>query len=175
MPLTNLKVPNASADVVAIFDKNFNQVFENARPIKAMVNEDSKVMEHPIETGSVITDRQVFLPVAIELSMILTPDSYRDTYQQIKQLWRRGEILTVQTRTDTYFNMLIQKPPHDEDPELFDVIALALSLKEAQFVTAQYGTLPASKVANKTDASTVQKGQQNTTDDNPSILYGWWG
>lgn len=176
MPLTDLRLPNASADVVAVFDKNFNQVFVNARPIKAMISEQAKVMEHPIETGAVITDHRIIQPVEIELSLILIASDYRNVYQQIKQLYRAGEILTVQTRTDTYQNMLIQKLPHDEDPEMFDVVALALGLKEAQFVTAQFGTLPASKVRDATDASTTQKGQQTTkTDPNPSILYNTFG
>ena len=170
MPLLNVKVPNASADVVAIFDENFNQVFENGRPIKAMVNEDSKVMEHPVETGATITDHSIILPVEIELSLILDSENYRNTYQQIKTLFKSRKLLTVQTKTDSYRNMLIQKIPHDEDPELFDVIAIAVSLKEVLFVTAQFGTLPASKVANKSNASTVQKGEQQAKTASPSLL-----
>lgn len=170
MPLNNVNVPNASADVVAVFDNNFNQVFVNGRPIKAMVNEDSKVMEHPVETGATITDHSIILPVEIELSLILKKEEYRNTYQQIKRLFKERTLLTVQTKTDSYQNMLIQKIPHDEDPELFDVIALAISLKEVQFVTAIFGTLPASKVANKANASTVDKGEQQPKTATPSII-----
>lgn len=175
MALTDVLIPNSSADVVAVFDADFNQVFSTARPIKAMVNEESKVMMHPLEDGATIADHQVFLGTTIELSMMLSKYDYRSVYQQIKQIYRASTILTVQTRTDSYTNMIIQKMPHDEDPELFDVIALAVRLEEAQFITPQYGSLPPSKVANAGDSSTVNKGSQQTsetTDPAPSILYG---
>lgn len=171
MPLTNVKIPNASADVVAVFDQNFNQVLTLARPIKAALRETSQVMKHPVETGVVITEHMIIDPIGIELSMVLVSTDYRNTYQQIKQLFKAGALLTVQTKTDSYQNMLISKLPHDEDPEMFDVIALALSLEEAQFVEAQFGSLPASKVANKSNASTIQKGAQIPKTQTPSILY----
>lgn len=174
MPLTDVRIPNASADVVAVFDQDFNQVFEQARPIKCAVNEDSQVMEHPLEDSSTIADHQVFLPVTIELSMILTRNNYRSIYQQVKQLFRSSSLLIVQTRADSYANMLIQKMPHDEDPELFDVIPLALSLRQADFITPQYGTLSSSQVQNPADAATIDKGEQQSrasTEQSPSILY----
>lgn len=180
MALIDTLIPNASADVVAVFDENFNQVFENARPIKAAVNEESKIMDHPLETGATISDHQIFLPISIELSLILSRDDYRSVYQQIKQVFRTNTVLTVQTRTDSYPNMLIEKMPHDEDPELFDVIAVALSLRQADFITPQYGTLSSSKVANKSDAATVDKGEQLGKDapassSAPSILKEYFG
>ena len=163
MALTNIKIPSASADVVAVFDQNFSQVFSNARPIKATVMETSKVMEHPVENGTTITDHRIIDPIEIELSMVLLSGDYRSTYQQVKQLFKAGALLTVQTKSDSYQNMLIQQLPHDEDPEIYDTIILAVRLKEVNIVTAQFGTLPASKVANKSNASTVGKGELQTT------------
>lgn len=173
MGLLDVRLPNFSADAVAVFDEGFNQVFENARPIKAKVYESAKVMEHPVETGVMVTDHRVINPVEIELSLILTALDYRSVYQQIKQIYRDATLLTVQTKTDSYLNMIISDMPHDEDPDLFDAIAIAVKLKEVLYVTAQFGTLPASRVANPVNASTVQKGEQQTTEGgSPSILYG---
>lgn len=175
MGLLDVRLPNASADTVAVFDENFNQVFSNARPIKAKIYESAKVMEHPVETGVTVTDHRVIEPVEIELSMILTAADYRSVFQQIKQIYIDATLLTVQTKTDSYQNMIISAMPHDEDPELFDAVAVAVKLEEVKFVTAQFGTLPASKVANPTNASTIQKGEQQTEDANgssASILYG---
>lgn len=169
MPLTNLRIPSASADVVAVFDENFNQVFANARAIKANVNEYSKVMEHPVEDGTTITDHTVVQPTEIELSLMLIVDP-RSVFQQIKQLYLTRTLLTVQTRSDSYTSMLISDMPHDEDPDIFNVLPLALKLKEVIFVTAQFGTLPAKKVKDKNMASTSQKGEQQTT-PTPSIAF----
>jgi hypothetical protein len=173
MPLLDVLVPNASADAVAVFDQDFNQVFQNARPIKATYNRTKKLCEHPVEDGTVITDHQVIQPPEIQLSLILGAADYRSVYQQIKQLYTDGTLLTVQGRTDTFTDLVITDMPHDEEPDLFDVVAVAVKLRNVQFVTAQFGTLPASKVANPADASTVQKGEQQTTDNgqNGSLLY----
>jgi hypothetical protein len=173
MPLLNLTLPNQSVDVVAVLDADFNQVFGGARPMKATVSETSKVMEHPVETGVTITDHRIIMPVEIELSMLIGLD-YRSVYQQIKQLWRNATLLTVQTRTDSYPNMLISDIPHDETGEMFDVAPLAIKMREVLFVTPQFGALPAKKVANKKQQSTVSRGEVQTTNKagNPSVLYG---
>jgi hypothetical protein len=116
-------------------------------------------MEHPLETGAVITDHRIILPVMIDLSIILASDDYQSVYQQIKALYTRGELLTVQTRVDSFASMLIEKMPHDESPDMLDGVMLGLSLKEALFVQPQYSKLSPSKVKQSKNSSTVDKGQ----------------
>ncbi len=163
-------------DVVAIYDQNFRQMFELARPIKATVKEASKLMEHPLETGAVVTDFSIILPVEIELSIIASGAEYKSTYQRLRQSFRNRELLAVQTNTGLYESMLIQSLPHEEDPALFDAITIALSLKEVQLIEAQYAKLTVTKVRNPVHASTVNKGQQQPKDTTSargsSILYG---
>lgn len=177
MALTNVFIPSASADVVAVFDESFNQMFPLAVSMKVAVTESSKIMEHALEDGATITDHAVFIPDEIELSVMLTGFTLRSVFQQIKQAYKSRTILTVQTKTDTYINMVISDMPHDEDPETYDAVIVGIRLKQARFVTPQYGTLPPRKVANKSQASTVDKGQQQSapaTDDQTqrgSVLY----
>lgn len=165
--------PTNSQDVVAVLNSDFQQVFEKARAIKATILRASKAMEHPLETGATITDHRIVLPVNIELSMILASDDYRAVYQQVRDLFMRGDLLTVQTRVDSFASMLIEKMPHDETPDMLDGVALALSLKEAQFVQPQFSAL---KVAQPKDSNTVKKGQQQPTESPParkqSVLSG---
>lgn len=174
MALTDANIATASADVVAIYDQNFRQLFVTARPIKAVVKEDSKVMEHPLETGGTITDHTVVLPVEIELSIIPVRGEYRDVYQRIKQAFLNRDLLVVQTKSGTYQNQLIQSLPHDEDPDLYDTISVALKLKEVQLVEAQFARLPPRSVRNPTNASTVDRGQQQPKQSSrdSSILFG---
>lgn len=178
MALTDAQVPTASADIVAIFDQNFNQLFRLARPIKAAVKEDSKLMEHPLETGATITDHSILLPLEIELSLIATRGEYVDVYQRIKQSFRNRDLLVAQTKTGLYENMIIQSMPHEEDPEMFDSIAIAVTLREVLLVTAQFAKLPAKKVRNPSNSSTVDKGQQQpktsskTATGSGSVLFG---
>lgn len=170
-------IATASADVVAIFDQNFAQLFELARPIKATVKEDSKLMEHPLETGATITDHTIILPTEIELSLIPTRGEYRDVYQRIRQSFKNRDLLVVQTKTGVYDNLVIQSVPHEEDPEQFDTIAIALKLREVQFVAAQFAQLPPKAVRNPANSSKVDKGQQQPTESTRSggrgsILFG---
>jgi hypothetical protein len=166
-------VPTGAQDVVAVLAADFVQVFEKARAIKASIKRESKAMEHPLETGATVTDHRIIMPVGIELSLLLTSADYRAVYQQVRELFTRGELLTVQTRVDSFPSMLIEKMPHEESPDIFDGVALALSLKEAQFVQPQFSVL---KVEKPKDTNTVQKGQQQPTETPParksSILSG---
>lgn len=145
------------SDVVAVLDDSFAQLFVNARPIKATVKESAKVMEHPVEKGSTVTDFRIIQPVEIELSMVLARGDYRNTYAQIKRVFERAALLTVQTRTGSYGNMMISSIPHDEDADMFDAVALALTLREVILIEPQYATI---KPSNPTKANTVKRGEQ---------------
>ena len=83
----------------------------------------------------------------------------------MRDLFIKGELLTVQTRVDSFSSMLIEKMPHDETPEMFDGVALALSLKEAQFVQPQFSTVKVEKPKNST---TVKQGQKQPTESPPA-------
>lgn len=168
----NTFIPSAAFDEVAVYDQNFNQVFSNARPMHASIRDEAKVMEHPVETGATISDHIVFQPVEIDLSMILKSSNYRDTYQNIRQLYKAATVLIVQTKAGTYFNQLIQSIPHEEDPEIYDTIALSLRLKEVLFVTSISQALPTPKYP--ANSSTVSRGTvqpTNTTVKNTSVAH----
>jgi len=160
MALNNTNIPSAASDVVAVYTSSYQQVFSTARPIKASVQQDSKPMEHPVETGAVITDNRIILPIEIELSMVLPQGAYRPVYNQILQLFTAGTLLNVQTRTATYLNMLIQRIPHEETADMFDAIPLVIRLKEVQFISTQSQALPAVSVKNPVNQSTVNTGAQ---------------
>ena len=149
-------------DVVGIYDNtSFQQVFNTARPVKANINRQRKVMEHPIESGSIVQDFAITLPVDIELSLLLASDGeYQVVYQQIRDYFLAGTFVTIQTKADVFSNMLIQGMPHEESPEMFDVIPLALKLREVQLVTVQYQALNSEQVSAPQDQSTVNTGQQ---------------
>ena len=154
--LIDTLLPSFAFDTVAVFTQEFDQVFRDARSIKAVVKEQAKVMEHPLETSAVITDHRIILPIEIELNLILLPVSYQDTYKAIKSYYLNGTLLVIQTRTGIYENMLIASIPHEETPEQYDAISLNLNLREALFVTPTGNIVP----AQPSDSTTVDRGQQ---------------
>lgn len=165
-------------DLVGIFSQNFLQVVSGARPMKADIKEQSKPMEHPVETGATVTDFRIILPVEINFELMLSPTGFKSEYDQIKQIYLRGDFLVLQTKVGIYKNMVLQGIPHTEDPSIFSSIPLALTAKETIIVQAQFGTLPPSSVKNKSDSSTVDTGEQQPKDapeQSQSVLSGWFG
>lgn len=154
--IINTLIPSAAVDSVAIFDKDYNQLFKNAKSIKVTVKENSKLMEHPIETGAIITDHRIIMPVEIEMSLILVSADYTDVYKSIRQYYFNATLLTIQTRSAIYTNQIIEALPHEEDPNMYDALTIALSLKQVIYVSAQYA--PAPKYPS--NSSTVDRGTQ---------------
>ena len=153
-------LPTFAVDSVAVFTQDYQQLFKQARALKAVVKEQAKVMEHPVENGTIITDHRIILPVEIELTLILASSDYQNVYKNIRQYYFNGTLLVIQTRSDIYTNQLIASMPHEEDPTQYDVIPLILNLKQVQFVTAQFGVVP----KQPKNANTVKRGtQQGTT------------
>ena len=126
MALFNALIPSASSDVVAVLDAENNQpIFTTARPMKATISESAQLMTHPLEDGANIVDHRILLPIGISIPMILTPGTFRQTYQEIRDAFRRSTRLTVQTKTATYSNMYLQNIPHEEDPALYSIPSLS--------------------------------------------------
>lgn len=171
---SNAYNPTMAYDVVGVFDSDFNQLFPDARPLKASVRETAKLMKHPVESGATITDHRIINPIGISLSMVLTPETYVDTYNQIKAVFLSATVVYVQTNTAFYSNLLIGAMPHQEDPAHFDTIAINLSLEEVEFVQAQVSALPDTQKqgGNKTaTAATATQTTAATTKAKSSAAY----
>jgi hypothetical protein len=159
MSLLPAFVPSAALDVVGIYQANFRQVLAQARPYKAVIKPDSKVMEHPLETGASTIDHRIILPIEIELALIMQANVYRDVYAQIKQLFLNAELLTIATKASTYPNMLISSMPHEEQVEVYDAIIIELKFRETQFANsrAQRGMIQPKKPI---DSPKMDRGAQ---------------
>ena len=159
----NLKnvVGSAAQDVVGIFDQKLNQVAKNARAIKATVRQEAKLMEHPLEDGSTISDHKVIQPVSIDLSVVTQGGTAKNVYDELVKRFKSADLLTVMTKVGVYDGMVIEAMPHDETPDMMDEVTIAVRLKEVKLAKTQTGALTFSGVRKKGDASTVSKGQQS--------------
>jgi hypothetical protein len=154
-----------SQDVVGIYDEEFRQLIPEGRPVKATVTEPAKLMEHPLEDGSVVTDHRIIQPTEIELSMIAD----YETYEVFSSIRAQAETIAVQTRSSTYLSMVIESISHDETTDVYDRMAIVLKLKHVEFVETQFQSLPPRSVApsgskGKRNASTVKRGEQTATE-----------
>lgn len=147
-------------NIVGIFDSNFKQVLTTSNPIRASVTPTAKVFSHPLENGSSINDHKIINPTEIELTLVLARGEYRSVYQEIKQLFYSDNLLSVQTHTDSYKDLVIERMPHEETPDVADTVIISVKLIEAFFAVATYGALPANMVRNVNQSSTINRGEQ---------------
>lgn len=174
----NLLTGSLNADIVGVFNQeDFTQLFQEARPIKAFIRETSRVMEHPLETGALVSDHKIIDPRTIEMLVYVDAAGYNSAFQQIRNTWQNNELLIVQTKAAVYQNMIIQNLPREEEPEKYDITVINLQMKEVLFAT-ETGTTSATSVSyysptDPSNASQVLRGLQSAI-INPasSILSG---
>lgn len=158
-------------DVVAIVDPDTGQqMFTAAEAMKANVSPMSKIMDHPLEDGTPVSDFKIILPIAIELGLLVNAADYDSTYAALTDAFLDSTWLTVRTNADTYDNMIIEGIPHDETPEMFGMLSIAVRLREVNLIEVQYQALPAKQVSEPTDQSTVNTGETQPQQAN-SVLY----
>jgi len=143
-----------SQNLIAVYDSNFEQVFPYALIAKVSVRRPTKLMDHPLETGTETTDHRVILNTEIELPLILRPEYYKETYNNIIHLWETAELLTVQTKASVFNNQIIEEPPHEELAEIYNTIIINLKLRQVQIAVS--GVSESYK--NPTKGSTIDRG-----------------
>lgn len=147
-----------------ILDADGRQLFQEAVALRVTVTREAKVMEHPIETGATIVDHMVVQPIKIELALILTAATYKAVYASLAAAYLAGKLLTVQTRADSFVNMLIERIPHEETPEQFDILPVAVTLREVKLITPTYTRVKVNPKRNPKSAGTKKKGETQSTE-----------
>lgn len=132
------------------------------------VVDDSKMCEHPIESGATITDHKIFNPVEIDIRLSLPNYIYRSVYQELRQIYEESPKLRIKTKSGWYSNMVLQGLPHEEKPENFDRIVFDLHFKEVKEVQPKYIKLPTSQLKNA-ENSTTKKVGNNATNSNKRV------
>ena len=137
---------DTAADAIKVIDSGNFQAFPNARPMRVDVTPRAKLMDHPLESGQITTDYKIILPLEIRMPVMIQQAYYRDTYQEIWNIWQTSELLTVQTRAGQYSNMIIAEPPHEEKPDQYDVITMNLHFRQVPIVGTPSNYFPANPV-----------------------------
>lgn len=172
MTISGINISTLAKDVVGVYSTDgTSQLFDDARPLKAKVTTSATVMSHPVEDGATITDHKVVNPIEIELSMVLSSDDYTGVYQAIREAFDASTLLTVQTRSGPYQNMMIVAMPHDEDAMMYDAISMALKLREVKFAVVRTGAVPVSSPADARNTSTSPGGKKQPKAKSSSVLF----
>jgi len=161
-----------AADVVKVsLDSDPSaQVFTAARAMKVNLMPSSKLMDHPIEDGSLVTDFRIVNPKELELSVICTGKNWKTVYNQINTGYLNGELYTITTKSGVYPHMMMQAIPHDEVPDMFDVLAVSIKFREVMMAVTNYTKLPAKQVKKPDDVSTTNRGAVSSTTTSKSVI-----
>lgn len=185
MAILDYLFPTFSVDVVAVYvEDTYTPIFQDARAIKASIKEDSQVMTHPVEDGTVIADHKVISPTEIELVCIMSSELYRITYEAIKLAFRESSLMTVQTRTGVYNSMVIASMPHTEDADMHNAVAISIKLVEVKTVAYTEGEAPTvGNPESSKNITTNDVGNKKATDitasapaeaqQKESVLHSW--
>lgn len=132
------------------------------------VIDDSKLCEHPIESGAMVTDHKFFNPVEIDIRLSLPNYIYRSVYKELRQIYEESPKLRIKTKAGWYSDMVLQALPHEEKPENFDRIIFDLHFKEVKEVEPKYIKLPTKQLKNA-ENSTTKKVGDNATNSNKRV------
>jgi hypothetical protein len=141
----NLLSSVAKIDILGVLDQDsMQQIFPEARPVNASIRESARVMDYPVETGAILSDHKVILPTEIEIITVINALHYSSAYQALRNAWINSTLLSVQTRTGTYRNMVVAEMPHEESPDMFNAITQTIRLREVLFVVPSSIAMPSS-------------------------------
>ncbi|MDX6916502.1 hypothetical protein R9X49_15440 [Pectobacterium carotovorum] len=161
-----------NTELYGVYDADFNHRFDGITVLKASIIRDAKMMEHPLEDGSTITDHRIILPIEIEIAALIPVAQSNSLYTEIRQAFTSTELFSINTRSGVYPSMAMSAMPHEEDPTNADMIPIVLRFKETILVETQYQALPPRKVKDPKDSSTVNRGEQKAGNKETVLLSG---
>lgn len=133
--------------------------------IDAKVNIESSLCDHPVESGALITDASIILPVKAEVSVAMPTFFAERIYEQMKDMYRlKKDKIILQTKYGLYKNLVLQNIEYELEHETVDRTKFVLTLREIQesYVWDLLGKkiAEAHKIAQASDANTISTGSQ---------------
>ena len=124
------------------------------------IETDCRLPSHPVEDGTVAADTVGRGPLRISVTVILDPEKYIETYDQIKQLNTDMLKCTIYNKADTHENMYLENYPHQEDASKFDTIEMELKFIQQITVTVDTEGLSTNDVEDPAETDAGDRGQQ---------------
>jgi len=151
-----------NVDVVGIFDQESgDQIFSGAAIVKNEVMRDSKIFEHPLETGAVRADHKITLPNEIRMQIIIAGKKYPEVYKKMVQAFENATMLDIKAKVDFFSNMIIKAMPHSESADMLDAVAMNIHFREVRLVSLTVTEFRANNVGNPVQSSTQPTGEKN--------------
>ena len=106
--------------------------------IKGEVDISSDLCDHPVETGSIITDNAITNPISMKIEVAMPTALYTRIYAQMIKYYQEKKYILVQTKFAMYRNMVIAAMPYKLDNSTIDRPIVELELRQVMEVSPQY-------------------------------------
>lgn len=168
-------VQRAKTKNLAIYVQDGNtEALTNALIFEGSAAVDKKLMEHPKENGTLITDHVIDDPSKINIKLLIYDDD-ATTLNELMEYYRNSTFLTVKIKNEVFSDLVINSKPLSADSEHYNASVYNISLKEIQTAITQYVEMPQNQVKNPKNASRIKTGHKQAQSQ-PSILrkaYNW--
>lgn len=152
---------------------NFKNKYPDASVINIDVNVSSQLMTHPLETGALVADHQVFNLTEIGITFIVSGRTWESTLAQMEEDFNASAKFRVMTKNRIYDNMVMQSMPYVQDGDIYDGVTIYISLIEVREASAVAVAKAGGGVRprNSKDSAAKDSGQKNG-EKRQSMAYG---
>ena len=121
--------------------------------MSADIVEQSKLTEHPLEDGKIVSDNKVKMPTEITVRITLQSTDYKDKLNMLKKYKDDNQMLYVETKFGGYMNMQIVSMPCNLNATNVSRLTFDVRLREVLVLQDM-----AKQTANENDANTIDTG-----------------
>ena len=154
------------AQVQILDNDSLQPIWVGTDIMQLSIMETSKATRYAVEDGTNRNDHVIDNPVEIAIRAVMAGEVVQ-LFEALRQTYRERQLITVQTKTAVYSDMLVEEIPHDQDAGMSDGVALDIKLVEWREVVPEYGELTPAKVAKPAQSDTVKRGSQATSEAPP--------
>jgi len=145
---------------ISIYDKNQNQkILTNLRFLDGSGQIDKKLMEHPKEDGTLITDHIVNDPTQIILQVLISDDD-SSSLNIIQDLYEKSTPVIIKLKNELHDNLVMVSKPLKVDVDHFNNTVYNLTFKEVQEAVTLYVKMSVPQVKQKKNTSKVNTGHK---------------
>lgn len=155
---------------IAIYDQKENQqILTSLQFIDGSVQEDKKLMEHPKEDGTIVTDHEINDPISINVQ-VLVSDNDSSGLNEIQDLYRNNTYVIIKIKNEIHSNLVMSSKPMQADSSHYDKTVYNLTFKEIQEAQTVYVKMSVPQVKQKKNASKVKVGHKQANRSVAAIL-----
>lgn len=142
--------------VLFLDNETLKPVLNKIQCVRLDVTDEKTVTKFEVETGETINDHVITKPILITVGVMLAGAQDRAAFEALREWFNAHKLLTMQTRMNTYPDMLIEAMPHTEQVALNTEVEIRLT--QWREVVPAYGEIYQAR--NKSQAKTKDAGQK---------------